>query len=104
VIEREFPSGNGGEISWGLIKGGRLRDRKKAPSRSGLPEGDPQQPSFARCLQMSRRTVGPLFSVALQAAASMRCCWQKAAKPKDDPEREQFLFSAASLTSIGSRD
>src|ERR1035441_2859340 len=70
AIEKEFPSGTASSLV-GLIKGSRLRDRKKALAVLGRLKGI-HVAVIARCLQMSRRTVRGYFS-ALQTAASMHC-------------------------------
>jgi transposase len=90
VIEREFPSGPASDLV-GLIKGGRLRDRKKALAVLGCLRGI-RIAVIARCLQMSRRTVGR-YSGCFASGGLNALLPAKAAKPKDDPEREQFLFS-----------
>jgi hypothetical protein len=59
VIEREFPSGPASNLV-GLIKGGRLRDRKKALAVLGSLRGI-RTAVIARCLQMSRQDGRPLF-------------------------------------------
>ena len=59
VIEKEFPSGPASSLA-GLIKGGRLRERKKALAVLGCLRGI-RTAVIARCLQMSRRTVGRYF-------------------------------------------
>ena len=60
VIEKEFPSGAASSLV-ALIKGGRLRERKKALAVLGCMRGI-RTAVIARCLQMSRRTVGRYFS------------------------------------------
>src|SRR5207253_7872669 len=90
VIEKEFPSGAASCLV-GLIKGGRLRDRKKALAVLGCLRGI-RTGVIARCLQMSRRTVGRYFSRFAKGGLSALSP-AKAAKPKHDPERGQFLFS-----------
>ena len=59
VIEREFPSGTASNLV-GLIKGGRLRERKKALAVLGSLKGI-RTAVIARCLQMSRKTVRALL-------------------------------------------
>jgi transposase len=90
VIEREFPSAPASNLV-GLIKGGRLRDRKKALAVIGRLRGI-RTAVIARCLQMSRRTIRRYLTRfandGLDALVSA-----KATKPRVDPEREQFLFS-----------
>ena len=90
VIEKELPSGAASSLV-GFIKGGRFRERKKALAVLGRLRGI-RTAVIARCLQMSRRTIGRYFSRfandGLNALLSA-----KATKPKDDPERDQFLFS-----------
>ena len=55
VIKNEFPSGTAPSLL-GIIKGGRLRERKKALAVLGGLKGI-HVAVVARCLQMSRRTV-----------------------------------------------
>ena len=90
VIEKEFPSGAASSLA-GFIKGGRWRERKKALAVLGCLRGI-RTAVIARCLRMSRRTVGRYFcrfaNEGLNALLPA-----KPAKPKDDPEREQLLFS-----------
>jgi transposase len=90
VIEKELPSGAASSLV-GFIKGGRFRERKKALAVLGRLRGI-RTAVIARCLQMSRRTIGRYFSRfandGLKALLSA-----KATKPNDDPERDQFLFS-----------
>ena len=90
VIEKEFPSGAASSLV-GLIKGSRLRDRKKALAVLGCLRGI-RIAVIARCLQMSRRTVGRYFSRFANGGLDALLP-AKASKPKDDPERGQFLFS-----------
>ncbi len=90
VIEREFPRG-GTSTLVRFIKGGRLRDRKKALAVLGCLRGI-RRAVIARCLQMSRRTIGHYFSRF--ANDGLNALFPaKASKPKDDPERGQYLFS-----------
>jgi len=90
VIEKEFPSGVASCLA-GFIKGGRWRERKKALAVLGCLRG--MRPAvIARCLQMSRRTVGRYFC-RFASQGHNALLPTKGAKPKDDPEREQFLFS-----------
>src|SRR5215467_7636264 len=84
VIEREFPSGPASNLV-GLIKGGRLRDRKKALAVLGCLRGI-RIAVIARCLQMSPRTVGRYFSCFASGGLNALLP-AKAAKPKDDSER-----------------
>jgi transposase len=94
VIEKEFPDGAAASNLEGLIrliKGDRLRDRKKALAVLGCLRGI-RAAVIARCLQMSRRTVGRYFSRFANGGINALLP-TKAAKPKDDPERGQFLFS-----------
>ena len=90
AIEEEFPS----VVVSGLVgfsKTGRLRERKKALAVLGCLRGIGTA-VIARCLQMSRRTVGRyVFRFANGGINALLPA--KAAKPKDDPEREQLLFS-----------
>jgi transposase len=89
-IEKEFPSGAASSLA-GIIKGGRWRERKKALAVLGCLRGI-RTAVIARCLQMSRKTVGRYF--CRFANESLNALFPaKAAKPKDDPDREQFLFS-----------
>ena len=90
VIARELPSGPASNLV-GLIKGGRLRDRKKALSVLGSLRGIPAA-VIARCLQMSRRTVAR-YSSCFAIGGIDALLPAKSAKPKDDPERNQLLFS-----------
>jgi transposase len=90
VIEKDFPSGAASGLE-ALIKGGRLRDRKKALAILGCLRGI-RTAVIARCLQMSRRTVGRYFNRFANGGLDALLP-AKAAKPKDDPERGQFLFS-----------
>jgi transposase len=90
LIEKEFPSGAASSLV-GLIKGGRLRERKKALAVLGCLRGI-RTAVIARCLQMSRRTVSRYFS-GFASGGLNALLPAKTAKPKDDPEREQFLFS-----------
>ncbi len=90
IIEKEFPSGAASSLA-GIIKGGRWRERKKALAVLGCLRGI-RTAVIARCLQMSRKTVGRYF--CRFANEGLNALFPaKAAKPKDDPEREQFLFS-----------
>jgi len=91
VIQKEFPGGGAASSLEGLIKGGRLRDRKKALAVRGCLKGI-RTPVIAQCLQMSRRTVGRYFSRFANGGLNALLA-AKRAKPKDDPERGQFLFS-----------
>jgi len=90
VIEKEFPSGPASNLV-GLIEGGRLRDRKKALAVLSCLKGI-RTSVIARCLQMSRRTVGRYFS-RFASGGLDALLPRKTAKPKDDPDREQCLFS-----------
>jgi transposase len=90
AIEREFPSGPASNLV-GLIKDGRLRDRKKALAVLGRLRGL-RTAVIARCLQMSRRTVAR-YSTCFASGGVDALLPAKSAKPKDDPEREQLLFS-----------
>jgi transposase len=89
VIDKEFPSGAASSLAE-LIKGSRLRDRKKALAVLGCLSGIRTR-VIARCLHMSHRTVGRYFSRF--ASGGLSALLAKAAKPKDDPERGRFLFS-----------
>jgi transposase len=89
VIEKEFPSGTASRLA-GFIKGGRFRERKKALAVLGCLRGIPTA-VIARCLRMSRKTVGRYFCHF--ANGGLNALLPEKAKPKDDPEREQFLFS-----------
>jgi hypothetical protein len=101
VIEKEFPSGTASSLV-GFIKGGRLRERKKALAVLGCLRGI-RPAVIARCLQMSRRTVRRYFS-RFASGGLNALLPAKAAKPKDDPEREQFLFSLLHSPPSCSRD
>lgn len=90
VIEREFPSGPASSLL-GLIKSGQLRDRKKALAVLGSLRGI-RTTAIARCLQMSRKTVAR-YSNCFTSGGLDALSPAKATKPKDDPEREQLLFS-----------
>jgi transposase len=90
LIEKEFPSGEASSLV-GLIKGGRWRERMKALAVLGRLRGI-RTAVIARCLQMSRKTVGRYFS-GFASGGINALSPAKGAKPKDDPEREQFLFS-----------
>ena len=90
VIEKEFPSGLASSLV-GFIKGGRLRDRKKALAVLGRLRCI-RTAVIARCLQMSRKTVGRYFYRFANGGLNALLP-AKVAKPKDDPERERFLFS-----------
>src|ERR1035441_7465498 len=90
AIEKEFPSGTASSLV-GLIKGSRLRDRKKALAVLGRLKGI-HVAVIARCLQMSRRTVRGYFS-RLANGGLNALLPAKAAKPRDEPEHAQFLFS-----------
>lgn len=89
VIEKDFPSGTASRLA-GFVKGGRFRERKKALAVLGCLRGIPTA-VIARCLRMSRKTVGRYFSRF--ANGGLNALLPGKAKPKDDPEREQFLFS-----------
>jgi transposase len=89
-IEQAFPNGAASSLGR-FIKGGRLRERKKALAVLGCLAGI-RATVIARSLQMSRRTIGRYFSrFANDGLDGLFSA--KAIKPKDDPEREQFLFS-----------
>jgi transposase len=90
AIEKEFPSGTASSLV-GLIKGSRLQDRKKALAVLGRLKRI-HVAEIARCLQMSRRTVRGYFSRFANGGlnAQLRV---KTAKPKDELEHAQFLFS-----------
>ena len=90
VIEREFPNGPASNLV-GLIKGGRLRDRKKALAVLGSLRGIPTA-VIARCLQMSRKTVAR-YSRCFTTGGLDALLPAKPAGSKDDPERKQLLFS-----------
>jgi transposase len=90
IIEKEFPSGTASSLA-GLIRGGRLRDRKKALAVLGRLKGI-HVAVIARCLQMSRRTVRDYLS-RFENGGLSALVPAKAAKPKDQPEHMQFLFS-----------
>jgi len=90
IVEKEFRADLASSLV-GVIKRGRLQERKKALAVIGRLRGI-RTAVIARCLQMSRRTIGRYFTRftndGLTALVS-----PKAAKPRPDPEREQFLFS-----------
>jgi transposase len=90
IIEKEFPSGVASGLA-GLIKSGRLRERKKGLAVLGCLRGV-RKAVIARCLQISRRTISRYCSRfengGLDALLSA-----KTSKPKDDPERKELLFS-----------
>src|SRR5665213_3039595 len=90
VIEKEFLSGTASSLV-GLIKGGRLRERKKALAVLGRLKGI-HAAVIARCLQMSRRTVRGYFSRFANGGINALLP-VKSAKQKDEPEHAQFLFS-----------
>ena len=90
VIEREFPRGEASGLAE-FIKGGRLRERKKALAVLGRMRGM-RTAVIARCLQVSRWTVGRNFSRFVNYGLNILFP-MKAAKPDDDPGRKQFLFS-----------
>ena len=90
VIEKEFPSGAVSSLV-GLIKSGRLRERKKALAVLGRLKGI-HVAVIARCLQMSRRTVRCYSSRSANGGIDVLLP-VKTAKPKDEPEHAQFLFS-----------
>jgi transposase len=90
IIEKELPSG----IPSGLeefIKSGRLRERKKALAVLGRLRGI-RTAVIARYLKMSRRTIRRYVS-RFTTDGPDALFSAKVAKPKDDPVREQFLFS-----------
>jgi transposase len=91
IVEKEFRADLPSSLV-GVIKRGRLRDRKKALAVIGRLRGIPKA-VIARCLRMSHRTIGRYFTRftndGLTALVS-----PKVTKPRPDPEREQFLFSA----------
>jgi transposase len=90
IIEKELPSG----IASGLgefIQSGRLRERKKALAVLGRLKGI-RTAVIARYLKMSRRTIGRYVSRFTNDGPNALFS-AKAAKPKDDPVRRQFLFS-----------
>jgi hypothetical protein len=60
VIEKELPGGAASSLV-GFIKGGRFRERKKALAVLGRLSGI-RTAVIARCLKMSRRTIGRYFS------------------------------------------
>ena len=68
-----------------------MRDRKKALAVLGSLKGI-RTAVIARCLQMSRKTVAR-YSSCFASGGLDALLPAKAAKPKDDPEREQLLFS-----------
>jgi transposase len=90
IVEKEFRADLPSSLV-GVIKRGRLRDRKKALAVIGRLRGI-RKAVIARCLQMSRRTIGRYFTRftndGLTALVS-----PNATKPRPDPKREQFLFS-----------
>jgi transposase len=90
IIEREFPSDTASGLV-GLIKGGRLQERKKALAVLGCMKGI-RKSVIARCLQMSRRTVSRYFSRFANDGLNALIP-AKGTKPKNDPECEQLLFS-----------
>jgi transposase len=90
VVEGEFSGGPASNLV-GLIKGGRLRDRKKALAVLGSLKGI-RTAIIARCLQMSRKTVAR-YSSCFASGGLDALLPPKAAKPKDDSGREQLLFS-----------
>jgi transposase len=90
VIENEFPSGTAPSLL-GIIKGGRLRERKKALAVLGRLKGI-HVAVVARCLQMSRRTVRGYFSRFADGGINALLP-TKTATTKDEPEHAQFLFS-----------
>jgi transposase len=90
IVEKQFRADLASSLVV-VIKRGRLRDRKKALAVIGRLRGI-RTAVIARCLQMSRRTIGRYLTRfandGLDALVSV-----KATKPRVDPEREQFLFS-----------
>jgi transposase len=90
VIEKELSGGAASSLV-GFIKGGRLRERKKALAVLGCLRGL-SKAVIARCLQMSRRTVGRYLSRFANGGIN-GLFHKKAAKAKDDPELEKLLFS-----------
>jgi len=90
VIKNEFPSGTAPSLL-GIIKGGRLRERKKALAVLGRLKGI-HVAVVARCLQISRRTVRGYFSRFADGGINALLP-TKTAKTKDEPEHAQFLFS-----------
>jgi transposase len=90
VIEREVQS-NAASSLVAFIKGGRLRQRKKALAVLSCMRGI-RMAVIARCLQMSRRTVRRYFSRFANGGVDALFSW-KSIKLKDDPEREALLFS-----------
>jgi transposase len=90
VAEKEFPSEATASLV-GLVRRGRLRERKKALVVLGCLRGI-RTAVIARCLQMSRRTVGRYFSSFANGGLNALLP-TKRDKPKDDPERGHLLFS-----------
>jgi len=90
VIKKDFPSGPASSIAR-FLKGGGLRDRKKGLAILSCLKGI-RIPVIARCLQISRRTIGRYFSRFERegADAFLRA---KTIKTNEDPYRTQFLFS-----------
>jgi len=90
IVEKEFRADLASSLV-GVIKRGRLRERKKALAVIGRLRGI-RTAVIARCLQMSRRTIGRYLTRfandGLNALVST-----KATKPRVDPEHEQLLFS-----------
>jgi len=74
-----------------FIKGGRLRERKKALAVLGCLRGV-RTAVIARCLQMSRRTIRRYFS-SFSKDGLNELFSKKATKAKDDPVRNQLIFS-----------
>jgi transposase len=90
LIEKEFPSGPASSLSQ-FIKGGRLRERKKALAILGYLRGI-RTATLASCLQMSRRTIRRYFD-RFEHEGPNAFFAAKTTKKKDDSERRQFLFS-----------
>jgi hypothetical protein len=94
VIEREFPSDPASDLV-GLIKGGRLRDRKKALAVLGSLKGIGTA-AIAQCLQISRKTVAAILT-ALRAAASMPCYRPRRASRKMIESASNSCFGCFTL-------
>lgn len=90
IIERDSSSDTASKLA-ALINSGRLRERKKALSILGCLRGVPKA-AVARCLQISRRTVGRYFKRYVNHGPDALMP-SNATKSKKDPQREHLLFS-----------